>query len=132
MTPRLLLRTTLLSAALLAPAAPAFAYLDTFIHGDGHRHHEPEGIDRVRPQRARRAEQRRRRDDGLLDRPRKSKRKPIEGRADAAAQQSPTRASPARQLKAQLKRGDQEDNWTGWFCKQGDGPLAGSRTVAND
>ncbi|MGT2431490.1 hypothetical protein ACU4HD_27720 [Cupriavidus basilensis] len=33
MTPRLLLRTTLLSAALLAPAAPAFAYLDTFIHG---------------------------------------------------------------------------------------------------
>ncbi|MDF3837218.1 RT0821/Lpp0805 family surface protein [Cupriavidus basilensis] len=36
-----------------------------------------------------------------------------------------------RQLKTELKRGSDQENWSGWFCKQSDGQWK-SRKVADD
>ncbi|KJK24338.1 hypothetical protein UB46_11180 [Burkholderiaceae bacterium 16] len=130
MTPRLLLHTTLLSAALLAPAAPAFAYLDTFIHGTviGTMSQKESAAFAQNVRNVLRNGA-----DGAMvswTAPPEGKRKPIEGQLTPLRSKT-DKGQPCRQLKAQLKRGDQEDNWTGWFCKQSDGRWR-SRPVADD
>ncbi|EHP38084.1 hypothetical protein OR16_39009 [Cupriavidus basilensis OR16] len=130
MTQHPLLRTALVCAALLAPAAPAFAYLDTFIHGTviGTMSQKEsaslvQSVGKVLNEGT----------DGTMaswTSPAESKRKPIEGQLTPLRSKT-DKGQACRQLKMELKRADQEDNWTGWFCKQNDGRWR-SRKVADD
>ncbi|MDW3682653.1 hypothetical protein RA280_13045 [Cupriavidus sp. CV2] len=130
MTQHPLLRTTLLCAALLAPAVPAFAYFDTFIHGTviGTMSQKEsaslvQSVGKVLNDGT----------DGTVaswTSPAQGKRKPIEGQLTPLRSKT-DKGQSCRQLKLQLTRADQEDNWTGWFCKQSDGHWR-SRKVAED
>ncbi|WP_458765635.1 hypothetical protein [Cupriavidus basilensis] len=130
MTQHPLLRTTLLCAALLAPAAPAFAYLDTFVHGMviGNMSQKEsaslaQSVSKVLNDGT----------DGTMaswTSPAEARRKPIEGQLTPLRSKT-DKGQSCRQLKMQLRRADQEDNWTGWFCKQSDGRWR-SRQVADD
>lgn len=130
MNPRPLLRTTLLCAALLAPAAPALAYLDTFIHGTVIGNLSKKESDSLAKNVGKVL------NDGTdgatanWTSPADGKRKPIEGQFTPLRSKT-DKGQSCRQLKMQLKRTDVEDNWTGWFCKQSDGRWR-SRKVADD
>ncbi|MDR3383498.1 RT0821/Lpp0805 family surface protein [Cupriavidus basilensis] len=120
MSLRLFLRRALLCAVTLVPAAPALAYFDSFIHGTvigSMSQKEAAALYKTVSKTL---------DDGAdgavvpWTYPASGKRKPIEGNLTPMNGKT-DKGQSCRQLKLQLKRADQEDNWTGWFCKQGDG-----------
>ncbi|EHP40594.1 hypothetical protein OR16_24820 [Cupriavidus basilensis OR16] len=120
MSLRLFLRCTLLCAVTLVPAAPALAYFDTFIHGTvigSMSQKESAALFKAVSKTL---------DDGAdgaavpWTYPASGNRKPIEGNLTPISGKT-DKGQSCRQLKLQLKRASQEDNWTGWFCKQSDG-----------
>ena len=130
MSPRLFLRSTLLCAVALVPAAPALAYFDTFINGTvigSMSQKESAALSKAVGNTL---------NDGAdgaavpWTSPASGKRKPIEGNLTPMNAKT-DKGQSCRQLRVQLKRADLEDNWTGWFCKQSDGHWR-SRKVSED
>ncbi|MGO4331619.1 RT0821/Lpp0805 family surface protein [Cupriavidus sp. 2TAF22] len=130
MTPRQLFRTSLACAALLAPAAPALAYFDTFVNATviGKMSQKEsaalaKSVGEILNTGA----------DGAVvpwNYPATSGRRAIEGSLTPLRSKT-DQGQSCRLLRTQLKRDGLEDNWTGWFCKQSDGRWK-SRKVSNE
>lgn len=132
MTLRQLFRASLACAPLLAlaPASPAFAYFDNFINstvvGKMNQKESASLAQHVRKVLDTGA-------DGAAvpwNYPATRGRRAIEGSITPLRTKT-DQGQSCRQLRTQRQRDGLEDNWTSWFCKQGDGSWK-SRRVSDD